>query len=64
MIDKIKANPRLFITLVTSAATAAAAFGLKLTGEQVAAVTGLTVAATSFLVGDSMADRQVTKGDK
>lgn len=57
MFDKIKANPRLFINLVTSAVAGAAAFGLQLTGEQVAAITTLTVAATSFLVGDSLAPK-------
>lgn len=58
---KLKANPRLFINLVTAVVGAATAFGLKLSAEQVAAVMSLTVMATSFIVGDDIKDREVTR---
>lgn len=60
-MNKLKANPRLFINLVTAAVGMATAFGLQLTAEQVAAIMSLTVMVTSFIVGDTIEDREVTR---
>lgn len=61
MLSKLKANPRLFINLVVAVTGAATAFGFQLTGEQVAAITTVATALASVIVGDTIADREVTR---
>jgi hypothetical protein len=50
ILDRIKSEPVLVLGAVTSAVTAAAAFGLELSAEQVSAITALTAAVLSVIV--------------